>query len=182
MGYAIAAAAAELGAKVTLVSGPSALATPAGINLISVETTQQMYEAVSTRFARTDCVIMAAAPADFTPAKPARRKIKKSGADLTLALEPTVDILAKLGARKKHQVLVGFALETENGLVNARKKLRAKNLDLIVLNSISDSHSAFDRDTDRVTIIRPGRKPEAWPLLPKSELAVKLVEIIAAML
>jgi len=182
MGFALAQAARDLGAEVTLVTGPSALADPNQVNMVRVETTRQMYNAVRRRFAKVDGVIMAAAPADFEPAAKATRKIKKGPAGLRLDLKPTVDILAELGARKKKQVVVGFALETENGVDNARKKLKAKNLDLIVLNSPRDPESAFDYDTNRVTIIRPGRRPEAWPLLSKNELAVKLLEIIAAML
>ncbi|MEW5795514.1 MAG: phosphopantothenoylcysteine decarboxylase [Candidatus Zixiibacteriota bacterium] len=182
MGYAIAEAAAELGARVTLVSGPTSLAVPQGVGFISVETTAQMYKAVTRQFATSDCVIMAAAPADFAPTSPARRKIKKADAALVLNLEPTVDILADLGSRKKKQVLVGFALETDNDIANARKKLRAKNLDMIVLNSPSDERSAFEYDTNRVTVIRPGHRPDPWPLMPKREVAVKLLEIIAGML
>jgi len=182
MGFALAEAARDLGAEVVLVTGPSALVNPNHVKTVRVETTRQMYNAVRRRFAEVDGVIMAAAPADFEPATKATRKIKKGPAGLHLELTPTVDILAELGARKKKQVLVGFALETENGVDNARKKLKAKNLDLIVLNSPRDPESAFDYDTNRVTIIRPGRRPVAWPLMWKNELAVKLLEIIAAML
>ena len=141
-----------------------------------------MYEAVQSRFGRIDCLIMAAAPADFTPAAPKSRKIKKGEAGLDLELKPTIDILARLGARKKRQVLVGFALETDHGPANARKKLKAKNLDLIVLNSPSDPNSAFDFDTNQVTIIRPGRRPEVWKLLPKSAVAARLINLITELL
>jgi phosphopantothenoylcysteine decarboxylase / phosphopantothenate---cysteine ligase len=182
MGYALAEAAVELGAEVVLVSGPTSLKAPTGVEFVAIETTLEMYEAVKRRFGRTDCLIMAAAPADFTPAMPKTRKIKKGEGGLDLELKPTVDILARLSEHKKHQVLVGFALETNNGVENARKKLKAKNLDLIILNSPSDPNSAFDFDTNKVTIIRPGQKPEDWPLMTKNDVATGLLSLISKML
>lgn len=179
MGFALAEAAAEMGAEVTLVSGPTELPVPSGVEVVSVETTREMYEAVSKRFARTDCVIMAAAPADFESAKTFPHKIKKNAKGLNLDLKPTVDILRTLGKKKKHQLLVGFALETENGLANARRKLKEKNLDLIVLNSANDPQSGFESDTNQVKVIRLGKKPQELPLMTKRDLAVKLLEIIA---
>ena len=182
MGYVLAEAAVALGAEVTLVTGPTSLPKPTRVETISVETTRQMYQAVSRRFARTDCLIMAAAPADFMPTEVVSRKIKKGRAGSSLDLKPTVDILERLGRRKKKQLLVGFALETENGVANARKKLKAKNLDLVLLNSPCDPHSAFDHDTNQVTLIRPGRRPERWELMPKAEVACKLLELVAGIL
>jgi len=182
MGYALAIAAADLGAEVTLVTGPTSLPDPIGVTTISVETTEDMYRAVSGRFSRIDCLIMAAAPADYTPSNVLDQKIKKSGADSTLSLKPTIDILERLGHRKKKQLLVGFALETENGVANARKKLKLKNLDLILLNSPCDPGSGFDHDTNQVTLIRPGRKPDQWPLQNKDALAGRLLDVIVAML
>ena len=182
MGYALAITAADLGAEVTLVTGPTSLSDPIGVTTISVETTEDMYRAVSGRFSRIDCLIMAAAPADYAPAVISDQKIKKTGADPTLALKPTIDILERLGRRKKKQLLVGFALETENGVANARKKLKSKNLDLILLNSPRDPGSGFDHDTNQVTLIRPGRKPEQWPLQNKDALAGRLLDVIVAML
>ena len=182
MGYALAIAAADLGAEVTLVTGPTSLPDPIGMTTISVETTEDMYRAVSGRFSRIDCLIMAAAPADYTPSNVLDQKIKKSGADSTLSLKPTIDILERLGHRKKKQLLVGFALETENGVANARKKLKLKNLDLILLNSPCDPGSGFDHDTNQVTLIRPGRKPDQWPLQNKDALAGRLLDVIVAML
>jgi phosphopantothenoylcysteine decarboxylase/phosphopantothenate--cysteine ligase len=179
MGFALAEAAAEMGAEVTLVSGPTALPVPSGIESVSIESTREMYEAVSKRFARTDCVIMAAAPADFEPARAFPQKIKKNAKGLSLELKPTVDILRTLGERKKRQLLVGFALETENGVANARKKLKEKNLDLIVLNSANDPQSGFESDTNQVTVIRSGQKPRKLPLMLKRDLAIKLLELIA---
>ena len=179
MGFALAEAAAEMGAEVTLVSGPTALLVPAGVKSVSVETTREMYEAVSKRFARTDCVIRAAAPADFEPARTYPQKIKKNAKGLCLELKPTVDILRSLGERKKRQLLVGFALETENGVANARKKLKEKNLDLIVLNSAGDPQSGFESDTNQVTVIRSAKKLQVLPLMSKRDLAIKLLELIA---
>ena len=179
MGFALAEAASEMGAEVTLISGPTDLPVPTGMECVRVETTHEMYEAISKRFARTDCVIMAAAPADFEPAKTFPHKIKKNAKGLSLELKPTVDILRTLGEKKKHQLLIGFALETENGVANARKKLKEKNLDMIVLNSANDPQSGFESDTNQVTIIRPGLKPQTIPLATKRALAVKLLELIA---
>ena len=182
MGIALAAAARELGAEVTLVTGPITQPYPSDLEVIAVETTDEMFKAVSSRFARIDCLIMAAAPADFTPAHPVANKIKKTNASMTLDLKPTVDILATLGKRKKKQLLVGFALETDDGIANARKKMRAKNLDLIVLNSPRDPGSAFESDQNRVTILKPGGRPVFWDLQPKREVATKLLDAIARML
>lgn len=183
MGYALAAAARSLGAKTTLISGPTALKPPAGVDFITVETTSQMYQAISRRFARADCLIMAAAPADYAPETVAREKLKKGPQSTNVTLTPTVDILKVLGLRKKPgQLLIGFALETENGVRNARKKLTEKNLDLIVLNETTDEHPAFDSDTNRITLLAPGKKPEVWSLLDKHMIAVKLLEIVAGML
>jgi phosphopantothenoylcysteine decarboxylase/phosphopantothenate--cysteine ligase len=182
MGYALAQAALDLGASVVLVSGPTSLTPPAGVEFVSVETTAQMYEAVSARFDNTDCLIMAAAPSDFAPEQTAEEKIKKQAAALGLKLVPTIDILKTVGARKrKGQVLVGFALETENAIANARKKLGAKNLDLIVLNSPRDEGAAFESDTNKVTIIQPGQDPVLWPLMSKVEVASNLLDLIASM-
>ncbi len=180
MGYALAEAAAELGATVTLVSGPSRLSAPNGVDFVSVETTDQMYEAVSQRFSDIDCLIMAAAPADFAPSEAAVHKIKKQQAEMQLSLSPTVDILKAMGERKKDgQVLIGFALETDNAVANARKKLESKNLDMIVLNNPLDANSAFDHDTNKVTIILPEGEPEEWPLEDKAQVAFKLLEKIS---
>jgi phosphopantothenoylcysteine decarboxylase/phosphopantothenate--cysteine ligase len=183
MGYALARSAVESGAEVVLISGPTSLPAPSGLTFHTVETTQQMYEAVSREFESCDCLIMAAAPADYRPARPSDTKLKKRADALALELVPTVDILREMGLRKRPgQVLVGFALETDHGLVNAREKLRAKNLDMVVLNSPSDPHSAFDHDTNQVTIIVPGAKPRSLDLMPKSELAIVLLDAIARML
>jgi len=183
MGYALASAAKSLGARTILISGPTSLTPPSGVDFISIETTAQMHKAVKRHFAKTDCLIMAAAPADFSPGRQAGQKIKKNGEGMQLSLKPTVDILKEMGLKKKKgQVLVGFALETENGVANARRKLKEKNLDLIVLNNPRDKNSAFDHDTNKISLIRPGRKPDHWELQQKSAVASKLLESIASML
>ncbi len=183
MGFALAGEAAALGAKTTLVSGPTELEVPCGVEFVSVETTEQMYRAVSRRFSRVDCLIMAAAPADYTPKSVVDHKIKKQAASLQLNLKPTVDILKTMGAKKKKgQILVGFALETENGVANARRKLHEKNLDLVVLNNPCDERSAFEHDTNRVTLVLPGGKPQKWPLLSKTEVARKLLDLLVTKL
>ncbi len=183
MGYALTEAARELGADVTLISGPVAIEPPTGIKIIRVETTAEMYQAVKKEFPRSDWLVMAAAPSDFTPLKKAGQKIKKESQPLKLEMTTTVDILKQIGAvKKKSQLLVGFALETENGLNNARKKLQAKNLDLIVLNNIRDEGAGFGHDTNKITLLCPGhRKAITWPLMTKSELAFKLLEFIAGL-
>ena len=183
MGYALAKAAAKLGADTILVSGPTALLPPADVRFVSVETTQEMFVAVKRHFSKVDVLIMAAAPSDFKPPAVKRQKIKKQGTGLKLQLEPTVDILGTLARNKKRgQVVVGFALETEDGQANARKKLRDKNLDLIVLNNPNDEGAGFEHDTNSVTLLAPRRKAEKWPLMGKDELAEKLLEKIARLL
>ncbi len=183
MGYALASAAKAAGARTVLISGPTSQTKPPGVDYVSVETTAEMHAAVSKHFSRADCLIMAAAPADFSPQKLAGQKIKKANTGLQLSLKPTVDILKEMGSKKKPgQILVGFALETENGVANARRKLKEKNLDLIVLNNPRDKNSAFDHDTNKVSLIRPGKKPDHWDLQNKSDVARKLLDAIASML
>lgn len=182
MGYAIAQAALSLGAKVTLVSGPTSLQVPVGVELIEIETTAEMQVAVSERFDRSDCLIMAAAPSDYAPVNVPSQKIKKSDRSLTIELEPTIDILKSLKERKRPgQLVIGFALETENGIENAREKLARKGLDLILLNEVSQTASPFDSDSLRVTLIRPGRGPEIWPINSKEQISRRLLDYIAGL-
>lgn len=182
MGYAIAQEAAAMGATVTLITGPTSLTPPAGVETVHIETTEELYRAVSSRFARCDCLIMAAAPADYAPNTVAGEKIKKNTGHLQLDLKPTRDILKEMGQKKKKQVLVGFALETQDGVDNARKKLKDKNLDLIVLNNPREKGAAFDHDTNRVTIIRAGKKVDEWPLMEKTMVAAKLLALVRTLL
>jgi len=182
MGHALAQAAAALGAETTLISGPTHLTPPRGVRTIVIESTSELFKAVKKEFNQSDCLIMAAAPADFKPKSIASQKMKKTDAGYNLALEPTVDILKEIRAKKKQrQVVVGFALETEKALQNARKKLKEKKLDMIVVNQ-PGKETGFGYDTNRVTILRPGEKPDRWPLMDKSEIAFKLLEKVAALL
>ena len=179
MGFALATIAAQRGASVTLIAGPVGLRTPRHVSRVNVETAEQMRKAVVHHAGKAHCVIMAAAVADYTPAKPATQKIKKSdSSDLTLELTPTADILRELGAKKKKRLLVGFALETQNELAHAQRKLRAKNLDLIVLNSTRDKGAAFGADTNVVTLIGRGGKVEKLPRMPKFDVATEILNRI----
>ena len=182
MGYALAEQARALGAKVILISGPTVLTIPNGVNLIAVETTNDMREAVKVHFAKADCLIMAAAPSDYRPHEVMSSKIKRTAGELTLELEPTEDILKEVTlSRRKGQIVVGFALETNDAIANARRKLKEKNLDLIVLNQPGPD-SGFGTDTNRVTVIAPRSKPVKWPLASKEEIAHRLLELIGKML
>ena len=172
MGYAIAEAARALSSQVVLVSGPTALTPPKGVEFIPVTTAQEMAEAVWSRFEAVDVCIMAAAVCDFRPKKTATSKIKKASFSGVLELEPTPDILAELRRRKRSQVLVGFAAETNDLEANAREKLVRKGLDFIVANDAS----AFDAETNRVAFIGSDGKIEQLAELPKSEVAKAIIE------
>ena len=178
MGFALANAAALRGATVTLVTGPVHLETPRSVTRIDVESADNMQREVLKRARKADAVIMAAAVADYTPQAPARNKIKKESEarSLTLALKETPDILESLGQRKsKGQVLVGFALETGDELRGAREKLKSKNLDFIVLNSLADKGAGFGTDTNVVTIIDKKGKAEKLPLMSKFDVANEIL-------
>lgn len=172
MGYAIAEAARAVSSDVTLVSGPTALVAPKGIELVSVTTAQEMAEVVWSRFDSVDICIMAAAVCDFRPKTRAGNKIKKGSFGGALELEPTPDILAELGRRKKSQVLVGFAAETNNVEEHAREKLTRKGLDFIVANDAS----AFDAETNHVTVLLADGRVEKLAELPKIEVAKRIIE------
>ncbi len=171
MGYALAAAAQAHG-PVTLVSGPVSLAAPTGVELVPVVSAAEMAEAVFRRYAAADVVIMAAAVCDFRPRQVAGHKLKKQAVELTLELEPTTDILAELGRRKTRQVLVGFAVETNDVETYALDKLRRKSLDLIVANEVS----AFDAETNAVVILAADGSRERLPELPKRDVAAAILE------
>ncbi|PIQ60573.1 MAG: bifunctional phosphopantothenoylcysteine decarboxylase/phosphopantothenate--cysteine ligase CoaBC [Bacteroidetes bacterium CG12_big_fil_rev_8_21_14_0_65_60_17] len=176
MGFALAETAARLGAEVTLISGPVTLSTPDGVERrIDVETTAEMHEAVLTRSA-DDIIVMVAAVADFAPAAASTRKIKKDGQGRALELVPTVDILADLGARRREgQQLIGFALETNDGLENARGKLTRKNLDWIVLNVLGEDGAGFGPGTNKVTLLGADGSTISLPVLPKADVAAAIV-------
>ncbi|HKS39403.1 MAG TPA: bifunctional phosphopantothenoylcysteine decarboxylase/phosphopantothenate--cysteine ligase CoaBC, partial [Blastocatellia bacterium] len=168
MGYAVAEAALARGAEVTLVSGPVAISPPAGARTINVKSAGEMYEAVMANLEAATIVVMAAAVADYRPARQADQKIKKNGGAFVLELEQTEDILAATGRSKGSRVVVGFAAETENVIANATKKLQNKNADLIVANDVSAADSGFDVETNRVTLISTDDAIE-MPLLTKRE-------------
>jgi phosphopantothenoylcysteine decarboxylase/phosphopantothenate--cysteine ligase len=171
MGYALARAAMRRGAEVTLVSGPTALEPPAGARVIAVTTAAEMRDAVLREFAHCTGIVMAAAVADYRPVTVAERKIKRGKAPVELRLEPNPDILNELGRQKDGKFLIGFAAETEELTVNAEKKLREKNLDMIVANNVAEAGSGFDGDTNIATILdRTGAK-RSLPLMSKDELA-----------
>ncbi|MDN3595146.1 bifunctional phosphopantothenoylcysteine decarboxylase/phosphopantothenate--cysteine ligase CoaBC [Zunongwangia endophytica] len=171
MGYEIAKAASNLGAEVILVSGPTHLQIEKDlVNLIKVTTTQQMYDAVTEHFGNVDAVIAAAAVSDYTPEKVADQKIKKADETLTIKLTKTQDILKALGENKQHQKLIGFALETNNELENAKSKLKKKSLDFVVLNSLQDKGAGFQKDTNKVSFVF-SEEVKTFGLKPKSEVA-----------
>ena len=185
MGFALANAAARRGAEVTLVTGPVALRTPRSVKRIDVENAAGMRREVLRRAPKADAVVMAAAVADFTPAHVSPEKIKKSTADggrLVLELDATPDILAELGKARHRNVIVGFALETENGQANARRKLKEKNLDLVVLNNPLEPGAGFETDTNRVTVISRSGRAERLRKLPKTEVAHELLDRVAILL
>lgn len=177
MGMSIANELANRGAKVFFVSGPaSVMPNHANIEVIAIKTAKQMHEAAVKIFPNCNAAILAAAVADFTPKKVANQKIKRKDNSLTIELEPTVDIAKELGTIKsKKQVLVGFALETENEIDNAKGKLESKNLDFIVLNSPNIKGAGFEVDTNMVTILHRNGTSSPFPLKPKQQVAIDIV-------
>jgi phosphopantothenoylcysteine decarboxylase / phosphopantothenate---cysteine ligase len=184
MGLEIALQAKNEGAEVLMVLGPNALPKKllAGMTIIDVTTAQKMYQACVDRFSEQDIVVMAAAVADYTPAKPASQKIKKSDDNFNLEMTRTIDIAQSLGAIKQDQLLVGFALETENELKNAQAKLKKKNLDFIVLNSLGEEGAGFKHDTNKVTIINSDNNIKEFELKSKTDVAKDIINEIAAQL
>ncbi len=179
MGYALAEAARDRGAEVTLITGPTLLTRPVGVEVIDVCTAEEMFQAVKNAVPRADVLIMASAVADYRPLSTAREKIKKGGAGLTLELEPTTDILSEV---KGDFIRVGFAAESSNLVENATQKLQQKKLNLIVANDITAKNSGFGADTNRVTIIDKDGKVKKLPLLPKREVAEKVLDKVVTLL
>jgi phosphopantothenoylcysteine decarboxylase/phosphopantothenate--cysteine ligase len=178
MGFAVAAAAAQRGANVTLISGPVTLRTPRNVRRVDVATAREMASAVMAEFAAADMLVMAAAVADFAPARSSEQKIKreqKASGPFMLELTENPDILKTAGAKKTHQMIIGFALETENGVENARKKLSAKNLDVIVLNNPLAEGAGFGSDTNVVTVITASGEVERLPRMAKIDIANALL-------
>jgi len=180
MGYALAEAARDRGAQVVLVSAPSALSRPTGVDMVDVRTVQEMYEAVKKAATKADALIMAAAVADYRPVRVSERKIKRQQASaLTLELERTPDILGQV---KGKLLRVGFAAESENLVANAKEKLHNKRLDLIVANDITAADSGIGADTNQVVIIDRRDKVEELPLLPKREVADRILDKVVELL
>ena len=171
MGFEVAAEAARRGAEVILVAGPTPLSTPADVRRVDVRSARDMYAAVRAEYDTVDAVIKAAAVADYRPAETAEHKIKKSDGELTLTLVRNPDILYELGQKKQHQILVGFAAETQNVAEYARGKLAKKNLDFIVANNVAEKDAGFGVPTNHVQIFYADGRAEDHPLMPKAELA-----------
>jgi phosphopantothenoylcysteine decarboxylase/phosphopantothenate--cysteine ligase len=175
MGYRVAEAARDRGAQVTLVSGPTSLPPPSGVELVAVRSAEEMAKAVEEHFDRATVVVAAAAVADYRPANVATSKLKKDEGSLAIELVRTEDILAGLGRKKGDRVLVGFAAETDDLVARARAKLEAKNLDLVVANDVRDG---FGGDTNAATLLRREGKPIEVPRVSKRELADRICDEI----
>jgi phosphopantothenoylcysteine decarboxylase/phosphopantothenate--cysteine ligase len=176
MGYAIAEAAAQRGAKVILISGPTALETPAGVTRVDVRTAAEMLKAVEEKLTEATTTIFAAAVADYRPAEAAAQKLKKTGAEFTLRLEPNPDILATIARKKGNRLIVGFAAETDKVAENARKKLQEKNADLIVANDVTAEGAGFDVDTNVVTLFSCDGRDLPLPKMTKREVAHRILD------
>ena len=175
MGYAIASVATQRGATVTLISGPVSLPAPQNVEVMFVQTAQEMADAVLASVETQDVVIQAAAVADFRPAVVADKKLKKRDDVTAITLEPTVDIAVEVGKRKQPgQTLVGFAAETNDLEANAEAKLVSKNLDLLVANDVTAPGAGFETETNIVTFFQPGQEAESLPLLSKTKVAHEL--------
>jgi phosphopantothenoylcysteine decarboxylase / phosphopantothenate---cysteine ligase len=181
MGYAMAKAATEAGHDVILISGPTNLDPPKGVDFVSVLTSDEMYEAVHSHLHGSDVVVMCAAVADYKPAKVSAHKIKKRDETLSLELIPTRDILASLGRKDRQFLLLGFAAETNDLEENARKKLRQKNCDVIVANDISKKNSGLESDENEVTVLFRTGENKKISRTSKKNIARELVKIISNM-
>lgn len=178
MGYAVALKAAQAGAKTILVSAPTDLAVPIGVERIIVRSATEMKEAIDSHYDSADAVIMAAAVADYRVAEVADNKIKKQET-MTLELVKNPDILASLGDRKQHQKLIGFAAETQDVISYGKEKVRKKNLDMLVANDVSKSNAGFDVDTNEVTFIYPGDQIVNLPNMSKLDVAERIIQALA---
>jgi phosphopantothenoylcysteine decarboxylase / phosphopantothenate---cysteine ligase len=176
MGYSVAEAAARRGAKVILISGPTALEAPEGVERIDVRTAEEMLRAVQARFSATSIAIFAAAVADYRPAEPAAAKIKRTKDPVTIRLEPNPDILATMAKEKGDRLVVGFAAETDHVAENARNKLTQKNADLIVANDVAAEGAGFDADTNIVTIFSRDTRDLPLPRMTKADVAQRVLD------
>jgi phosphopantothenoylcysteine decarboxylase/phosphopantothenate--cysteine ligase len=185
MGYTLADTFAHAGAEVTIISGPVTLSPDnKSIKIIHTESAQEMYDACLNEFHKNDIVIYAAAVADYTPEFKSDHKLKKKSDHLMIKLLPTKDIASETGKlKRKNQITVGFALETDNEIENAKEKIKSKNLDLIVLNSLNDKGAGFAYDTNKISIIDKYNKIDVFELKPKKEVAAdimnKILELIS---
>jgi phosphopantothenoylcysteine decarboxylase/phosphopantothenate--cysteine ligase len=184
MGYAIAEVCADAGAEVILISGPVSLEIKnINIQLIRVHTAEQMYSECVSCFHTCDAAILSAAVADFSPVQTLSKKVKREKADWNITFKPTKDIAAELGSMKKeNQVLAGFALETDNEINNAIDKLKRKNFDFIVLNSLNDEGAGFGTDTNKICIIDKNNNIDNFELKSKQEVAVDIVNKLTALI
>lgn len=182
MGYALAEQAAKLGASVTLVTGPTNLEYPKGVQVVQIESAQQMLEAVMQRYHEADVVIKSAAVADYRPKHVFDQKMKKQPGEAVLELERTTDILRTLGERKEYQLLVGFAAETEQVDEYAQKKLASKNLDMIVANNVTTEGAGFGTDTNIVTLYKRSGESKELPILSKHDVATEVLKEVKEML
>jgi phosphopantothenoylcysteine decarboxylase/phosphopantothenate--cysteine ligase len=182
MGYAVAREAAKRGAAVALVSGPSSLPDPPGVEVVRVETAEEMRDAVLARFEEADAVVKAAAVADWRPKQAAEGKLKKDGGPPELLLEPTPDILRELGERKGDRILVGFAAETDDLETAGRTKLREKRLDLIVVNEVGAPGTGFEADTNRAMILSADGDDVQLREWTKPELAAAICDRLTGLL
>ncbi|MBE1553516.1 phosphopantothenoylcysteine decarboxylase/phosphopantothenate--cysteine ligase [Filibacter limicola] len=178
MGYAMAEAAAALGADAVLISGPVGLDKPIGVTVIDVESAAEMLEAVRSQFDDAAIVIKAAAVADYRPKEVYPQKMKKQPGDSTIELERTTDILKTLGTMKTHQILVGFAAETQNAVDYGSGKLESKNLDYIIVNDVTDPDAGFGKDTNVVTLLSKNGTHRPFPAMSKKKLATLLLKTI----
>ncbi len=182
MGYALAKAARDKGARVILISGPTSLAAPAGVTVVSVTTAAEMRAAVMEDFPNSDIIIKAAAVADYRPAQPAEHKIKKTGEELVIHLLPNPDILMELGQLKGDKLVIGFAAETRDLLENAVDKLRRKNLDMLVANDVTRPGAGFGSDTNLVALLYPNGDKETLPLMGKEQIAREIIDRIISLM
>jgi len=176
MGYALATAASRRGAKVILISGPTRLDPPHGVQFISVRNTEQMHRAVLDNFQRATSLIMAAAVADYRPVAPQTKKMKRGTGRINLELEPTVDILSDVARGKANRVIVGFAAETENVAAHARAKLESKDADMIIANDVTAEGAGFDHDTNIITLYFRDGGEKAFERMPKIDAAHRILD------
>ncbi|OGQ79977.1 MAG: phosphopantothenoylcysteine decarboxylase [Deltaproteobacteria bacterium RIFCSPLOWO2_12_FULL_60_19] len=181
MGYALAQVGLRRGAEVTLVSGPTTLPLPQGAKVVRVGTAAEMRAAVLKEFPQATVVLMAAAVADYRPERIAPHKLKKTETTIHLTLKPNADILKELGAKKNGRMLIGFAAETEELVANAKKKLREKNLDIIVANNVAEEGSGFERDTNIATLLDRTGSVQPLPLMTKEELADRIYDLLLSL-